>query len=118
MKKKLLVLILSAITTALVLTSCKKEGFTNSTKDYLKVEFSVGEQQSVNRYEVETSTDGANFSISAVILASINLEDSYSVKVDVTKLFKDHPLVFTRIKEVDIDGKFLYSFISVTSNVD
>ena len=102
---------------ALVLVSCTKDksAISHSNTDYsLSYTFDVGEQISVSHYIVEISINGTTWEDAGMILASDKEEDHYTIKVDASHWFKDHDMIMSRIKSVDIDGKMLYSIVSQT----
>lgn len=102
---------------SVALISCTKQNsYTNDTPTYLLYEFSVGEQVNVSHYEIETSTDGEVFKTAGILLASDKTEDLYSIKVDISKEFGVSPVIYSRIKSIDKDGKFDYSIISRNYN--
>ncbi len=75
-----------------------------------KVEWSTAQEDNIDRYEIETSTNGnTNWSKVSTTKAagSSNTERQYSTGIP----YDDAPVLFIRIKQIDIDGRFTYSTI-------
>lgn len=94
-----------AILSALVFTSCSKNEQLDVKKDNIELNLQVGEQVSVDRYEIEGSNTGSDFKVINSFKASTKTEDSYQFTF--TSNYK-----YLRIKSVDIDGKFSYSSVT------
>jgi hypothetical protein len=71
----------------------------------VQLTWKVGGEENVNRYEVERSTDGRNFT--TVGSVSTDKKDTYNY-FDATT----NSTIYYRIKNVDNDGKFKYSTIA------
>lgn len=90
------------------LFSCTKEMQTNNIYE-IEYEIPVYEQESVSHYEIQVSNDGINFTSSiTTIFANTETEFVYKARVDVTRYFTGE-ILYSRIKAIDIDGKFDYS---------
>jgi hypothetical protein len=85
-------------------------GFTaRKTTGGTELTWKVGGEENVNRYEVERSTDGRNFTTVGSIVSSKH--DTYTY-VDPTA----SSTVYYRIKNVDNDGKYKYSSVARITN--
>jgi len=98
---------LLSVLSLIVMSSCSK-GMETDLVYEIEYEIPVYEQVSVSHYEIETSSDGINFTPAAIIFANELAEFTYKTKVDVTNYFTGSTL-YSRIKSIDIDGKFDYS---------
>lgn len=87
--------------------SCTKEILSDNIYE-IEYEIPVYEQESVSHYEIHVSSDGMNFTSVTTIFANTFTEFVYKTKVDVTRYFTGEVL-YSRIKAIDIDGKFDYS---------
>lgn len=91
------------------------DGFDGTALSY---EFSVADQVNVNRFEIEISITGnvnGEWTTGGMLLpVEQGLIHDYALKVDVTDWFKDHSVIYSRIKTVDKDGKLTYSSIQTT----
>ena len=66
-----------------------------------------------DHFEVERSFDQASFSTIGMVLGAQSkngISDLYSFR-DATAALADHKVIYYRLKQVDIDGKFTYSVI-------
>ncbi len=75
-----------------------------------KVEWNTAQEENIDRYEIETSTNGnTDWRKVATTIAtgSSNTDRKYSTEVP----NGDAPVLFIRIKQIDIDGRFTYSTI-------
>lgn len=118
--KKLLFLL--SFATCFMFTSCDKsslkdEGIKSSAKKFITYEFTVAEQENVNHYEIQVSTDAITYTTIGIIMASTKMEDNYKIKVNASKYFEKSNTVYSRIKSIDIDQRFLYSTISANKNI-
>ncbi len=78
-----------------------------------KIDWKVANQINLKQYEVESSTDGINFSTGKII--PLNGSNSYSAEMPVT----GNSTYFYRVKALDLDGKFKYSAVtSAKANCD
>lgn len=101
----------------IALASCSKDGNLQDSQHSnasLTYKFDVGEQESVATYEFQISTDGINFVSEHKITASVNMQDTYVTRFDVSK-YLGYKKIYSRIKAIDIDGKVLYSKVSANS---
>jgi len=86
---------------------------------YLNYQFSVGDQVNVNRYEIEVSLTGNSNDLSGwttagtLLATQEGLAHTYTLQVDATRWFQQskNGIIYSRIKSVDNDGKFMYSKI-------
>lgn len=110
--KKVILLGLLALTT---LVSCTPEAIEPNNYPEPKmyeVAWDVYEQSSVSHFEVEASSDGRNFDQVGAAMASTNQEETYVTPVDLRNYMPEPGLmVYVRIKNIDIDGKFSYSAV-------
>ncbi len=68
-----------------------------------------------DHFEVERSFDQTNFSTAAIILGAQSengISNQYSFKDGAAEL-ASHPVIYYRLKQVDVDGKFTYSVVKV-----
>lgn len=69
------------------------------------LEWKVANEENFSRYEVETSTDGRQYTVAGVVNAENKTDYSFTNKT----LLSDHQLY--RLKLIDLDGKLEYSQI-------
>lgn len=101
-----------ALLFVMILTSCNKKA-TTSISNTLEVTFNVEEQENVDAYVIQVSQDGKSFTDKAVIFTDPDIKRlnwTYKGNVDVS-MYKG--AIYSRVKSVDRDGKFLYSQIMV-----
>lgn len=115
MKKILLALLVGVVLTTI---SCEREVVAPPATDiFLHFDFSVGEQESVSHYIIQTSADGVIWKDSGMIFATTNMEEKYQIDINANSLFGSQMYVYTRIKSVDIDTKESFSeVITVEKN--
>lgn len=102
------------------LVSCdnKKDQFADYDGIGLNYEFSVADQQNVDRFEIIVSTTGnvnEQWTAAGMLLPiEQGLIHDYTLKVDITDWLKNYSVIYTRIKTVDKDGKLTYSPVQTT----
>jgi hypothetical protein len=72
-------------------------------------------QTSNDHFEVERSFDQANFSTVGIILGAQPVDgflNQYSFKDGAAEL-RDHSVIYYRLKQVGVDGKFTYSVVKM-----
>jgi hypothetical protein len=100
-------MIVIAVILTVITVACKKDIL--SEKRYLNYEFTVGDQVNVDKYEIEVSTDSKIYESVGLIWPITNeSEPTYSIKIDVTRFFKNTNMIYTRLKAVDKDGSITY----------
>lgn len=80
--------------------------------DVIILQWSAAEELNAARYEVERSEDGISWNTVATVAVSIGHTYSYTDKAITTKV------AYYRIKEVDVDGNFMYSIVKSVGEVN
>ncbi len=96
-----------------VLLPIRLLGFNAVQKDHLtEINWKTNEEINLGRYEVERSFNGRDFTIAATLLpqAITGGIKNYTV-VDNTIFLANEPVVYYRLKSVDLDGSYSYSYI-------
>lgn len=103
----ILLSVLMAAIFVVLLTSCSKSGTINSSPN-LEISFDVEAQNNVATYVIQTSVDGKTYSDKGSVVANnANKAMTYTATI----FQPGTGYIYLRIKSVDLDESFAYSFI-------